>query len=252
MNEAAPVEGEETPLSEIEETNLETNAEPAPAPDDNPVADPKNKVQERINKITRDKYKERERANKAEAELKKLQEANVQPELKAPKLEDPDIDHDYDKLNIATAQYEGKKAAREEISEFQATQKTSEQQRKRDEVNAQFNTRVADFMTTTPDYSDSIAGLPDLPADTLDTLMQVENAPQVAYYLSKHLDVADNIANVSPMAAAMELGRISQQLSTNKPINKPSAAPDPIDPINQSGAKPIAQEDPLLDGAIFK
>jgi hypothetical protein len=88
------------------------------------------------------------------------------------------------------------------------------------------------------DYQETIALIPPLPKDTLQTLMQAENGPKLAYYLGKHLDVADEISRLPPTIAAMRLGEISVHLSNKNPTTKPSAAPDPINPINSGGTTP--------------
>lgn len=249
-DEAAQVDENMPPLDEIKQEEIQTpEAEPAPATDDNPVAEQEaekpNKVQERINKITRDKYEQKRRAEEAEAELEKLRAAQAKPEPVTPKLED--FDYDETKFGIAMAEYVAKKATQEEISNFEATQKAREQQTKQQEIDTQFNAKVSTFMAETDDYAESIANLPELPTDTLNAIMMQENGPQLAYYLSKHLDVADTIANSPPIQAALELGRISHQLLTTKPIKQPSAAPEPIEPVSSGGKLNKELEDMSMD-----
>ena len=65
------------------------------------------------------------------------------------------------------------------------------------------------------------------------TLMQIENGPEVAYYLGKHKTEAARIAQMGTAAQAVELGRIVEKM--NAPA-KPevSRAPPPIKPLRSA------------------
>jgi hypothetical protein len=68
-----------------------------------------------------------------------------------------------------------------------------------------------------------------------DALMSLDNGAELIYHLGSHLDQADALANMSPMAAMVEIGRMSVGMN-KKPEIKPSAAPDPIEPIQAGSA----------------
>jgi hypothetical protein len=55
------------------------------------------------------------------------------------------------------------------------------------------------------------------------------------YHLGTHLDVAEKIANMTPAAAMMELGRISASMKA-QPVVKTSAAPEPIAPLKSGSS----------------
>ena len=247
--QAAQVEVDENmpPIEEIEqEEQLTPEAESASATDTDPVAEPeKNKVQERINKITADKHAERRRADAAELALKELQASNKAPEQAEPKLEDYGFDET--KFNVALSTYHAQKVTRDAIETYKTEQKTEAATTRQTEINNTFNAKVDDFRKTAPDYDQVVQGLPELPGDTLDAIMQSENGPQLAHYLGKHLDIADQISTASPMVAAMKLGEISAQLSNVKPNKQPSAAPNPIEPVSPGGKLNKNVEDMSMD-----
>jgi hypothetical protein len=65
--------------------------------------------------------------------------------------------------------------------------------------------------------------------------MSLDNGAELIYHLGSHLDKADALAGMSPMAAMVEIGRMSVEMN-KKPEIKPSAAPDPIEPVQAGSA----------------
>ena len=212
--ESAPTEQAEVPVE----------------PEDNKMSD---RAQERFNKITADKYAEKRRADEAEKRLKDLQSSIPQKPAKideAPTLES--FDYDESKFNEALIDYKvNQKAA--EIRQQQDREVAAAEGERRQ---AAFNVGVAKFSETATDYQDVVRAIPALPDGVLNAITQSDKGPELAYYLGKHLDVADEIANASPMAAAMQLGAISARLGAVKPNIAPSAAPEPIEPISSGGS----------------
>ena len=200
--------------------------------------------QKALNKLAFEKREERRQKLALEqevAELKaKIPQAPVQVDSE-PTLEQ--FDYDDSAYQAALITYRVK----------QETQSILKQQEERESVVAQqktqadFNAKVTKLAETAPDYMDVVGQLPQLPSDTLGAIMQSDNGPQLAYYLGKHLDVADNIASLPPMQAAIQLGVISTQLANAKPEIKTSAAPEPIVPVNASGSVAKSQDDMSME-----
>ena len=248
MTEAAPaVDDNMPPLDDVNddvttEATEEVSATPesAPATDSEPVAEPTEEdgVQKRINKITADKYAEKRRADALEKRLSELEASNKAPEAAEPKLED--FDFDETKHNVALIEYHSKKAASDAVSGIKTEQKQETDKQRQTEISNDFNARVDEFRKDAPDYDTVIGTLPDLPGDVLEAIMTHDKGPQLAHYLGKHLDVAENIT-------LMKLGEISAQLAT-KPITKaPSAAPEPIDPVKPGGALNKSQDEMSME-----
>ena len=243
MTDAALNEDSNMPPMEPETVTAETpeasQTESAPAAQVETPAEPQEddnlseRGQKRFDKITADKYAEKRRADEAEKKLAELQAQTTAPTAVSDKpLELADFDYDEGKLQAAQID-------RQVDQRFAAQQKQQQaataQQAAQETANA-FNAKAADFAANVPDYQEAIAQIPELPTDTLEAVMSAENGAALAYHLGKHLDVADEIANLPPMAAAMRLGEISTSLKATKPQIKPSAAPAPIEPLTSGGA----------------
>lgn len=90
------------------------------------------------------------------------------------------------------------------------------------------------------DMDEQLAKVPELPRDTLDFLIGMENAAEVSYYLGRNEGEGKKVAEMKPMEAAAYLGRIADRIEgrrvgTNKPVSK--AAPPPTD-IKSESPKP--------------
>ena len=180
------------------------------------------KVQRRINQVIAQKYEEKRRADALEQKLKELETKPEQP----PTLDK--FDYDEDAYNKAAVAYQVK----QELQNYQKQAQAAQIERQQQELNRKFSEKVKAF--NKPDYAEVIANIPDLSGDTI-TLVQ-QAGPEVAYFLGKHLDVADEIARSNPLHAAMRIGAISEQIKAGRPSKSTSNAPDPIKPLSGSGS----------------
>lgn len=223
--ESAPVEdAKETETIEAAEPKKEGNEQPEDG------------FQKRINKVTADKHEERrkrEASDKLNGELqKKLDDIKAnKPTLEKPTLEDHNYDEDA--FNKATVSFEVQEQVKAEL----ATQKTKQNQIDQDSAAQKaldkFNER-ADALKK-DDFNAKANAIPELPEGVASAIMSLDNGAEMVYHLGTHLDKADSLANMSPMAAMVEVGRISAQMSV-KPEIQTSAAPDPIEPVTAGSA----------------
>ena len=256
MTEQAAQDPNMPPLDEAEvteqtatetEAKAEGQAETAPAPvEENEgqfVNDISEKIQKRINKITAEKYAEKRRADEAERKLneQQAQAPQIQTQSNEPKLED----FDYDEAAHTSALIDYRVNLKAEQIQQQQQQAQSQAQVRQTADN--FNTKVAAFAEKATDYEQIVANIPQLPEETLNAVMQSDKGPELAYYLGKHLDVADEIATASPMVAAMKLGQISAQLTATTKTVKQSAAPEPIDPVGSGGVSHKNEEEMSME-----
>ena len=213
----------------------EQEASPAPIAESAPVENesesteaqkPTDNFQARINKVTADKYKEIRRAEAAERRIAEL-ESKPKEEAKKPTLEA----HGYDEeaYNSANVSYQ----VQQELAKERALQNSQTQQANEQREMNEFNERINKLGKE--DFNDKADAVPELPKGVADALVQAENGAELIYHLGSHLDIADSISQMSPAQAMMELGRISANMSVTKKI-KTSAAPDPIETLNSSGA----------------
>ena len=215
--ESATAEQAETPAE-----NVESNE-----PEEDQGSE---RFQKRINKVTADKFAEKRRADELARQLEEIQQSTPQtPSTGAPKLED--FDYDESKHQDALIDYKVNLKAQEITQQGQQAQ--IDQQRAQNQN--VFDAKVETFTADAPDYQDVIGRIPPLAQETLDAIVQSEDGPKIAYYLGQHLDIADEIASMPPVLAAMKLGAISAQLSADKPTIKKSAAPDPIEQVTSGG-----------------
>lgn len=215
----------------------EPQAESAPAAE--PEAKPeRDKVQERFDKLTREKYEALRAKDALEWELQRLREQaeKAQPEpvapAKVPSLSDYDFDENqYQAAMVQYAAAEARKAALE----------TLETQRRESEAKARIETwrsRESKFSDKTPDYRESVSD-PTLPINQsmANIIADMEDGPAVAYYLAKNRDMAEAISKLPPMVAARELGKIEARLAIAPPKSAPvSSAPPPPPRIDASAA----------------
>ena len=209
----------------------EVNAESAPAAEQ--VADQDGKpdgLQKRINKITADKYAEKRRADELQARIDQFEASQPSPVDNSgmPTLEQ--FDFDEQKFMDAQIDYKVEQKAAQIVANGRAEQERLNQQQSQ----TRFNNKIAEFGAT--DYEDVVRALPNLPPHILDAIMESEDGPKLAYHLGMHLDVADELSQSTPSLGLMKLGVISSKLSAQPKQAQPSAAPDPIAPINGGGA----------------
>ena len=242
-----PLDEPEVKTPTAETPKEEGQAETATAPVEKEgsfVQTDSEKVQARINKITAEKYAEKRRADENEKALNELKAQQPSQPIQSgqePKLED----FDYDESAHTSALIDYRVNLKAE--QIQQQQQQAQSQAQARQASDSFNTKVATFAEKATDYEQVVANIPQLPEETLNAVMQSDKGPELAYYLGKHLDIADEIATASPMAAAMKLGQISAQLTaTTKTVNT-SAAPEPIEPIESGGSLSKKTEDMSME-----
>lgn len=243
------VEAVETPTEETE-TKLEGQAETAPAEVEETgyVETENDKIQKRINKITAEKYAEKRRADDLERKLNEASAHTPQAQTQnvaEPKLED--FDYDEAAYTAALIDFKVSQKVKLEADNIQQRQQQAQATERAQQVSNDFNLKVATFIEKSPDYEQVVANVPQLPEQTLNAIMQHEKGPEMAYYLGKHLDVADSIANSDPITAAMTLGQISAQLDAKPKQVVTSAAPDPIVPVGSAGVSNRSQDDMSME-----
>lgn len=236
MTDAALVDDNMPPLDpapeqEPVEAVSETPEESAPQAEVKPVET--DNVQKRINKITAEKHAEKRKAEELQRQLDAMKSAQAPVETKAPTLED--FDYDETAFNAALISHQVKQGVAEESQRLQQQSIAAQQEAVRQQKAQAFDAQIAEVTASKPDYQEVIKNLPEFKQDTLDAIMSSDQGAEMAYALGQQLDLADEIANASPMVAAMKLGELSARLK-QKPEIKPSAAPSPIEPVSSGGS----------------
>ena len=231
-------EAEAKPQGQSEASATETTDEPKKV----------NKVQQRINQLTREKYEQNQENAALKARLDKL-EAGKAPETKVPELVAPNED-DFDTLqdyHSANAKYYADvsaNAANDRITKADnENRETAAQTKRQEEVNTKktafednLNSKRANF----EDFEDVAYGHKFMDLDLAEQIFEMDKGPEVAYHLGAHLDIAEKIFALSPVQRARELTRLEFQVEALSP-KRVSDAPDPINPL---GSSETIQTDP--------
>ena len=233
--EAQPLPMEnDTPQDEVKDAeapaapaNQEGNADVQDAPEDEAEKPkkPRRSAQQRINELTKQK-------REAEREVEFWRDKAGS----APKYDDYDTDAEYQSAISAhhsrQIQAESQevriKAAEEEISRAKEAEKA--------EVAREWHSKVAEIKARKPDF-ETVAYNAPISDEVSQIVAQMEKGADVAYHLGKNPDLARQISRLSPVQAAMQLGRIEAAVSRESP--KVSNAPPPVKPLSGgTGAAP--------------
>ena len=248
----------DTPEAETQDDYVETPDEletsqddPAPASDsgndtepaDEPEPPRRNRAQERIDELTADKYRLKGQLDALQQQLATKQEPAKPPppELVAPT--EPKLDDFEDMESFMAAQrnwtretidYNRKVDARDRNVEATNNAKAAAEEARRAEAGATWQSQVADAKTRHSDF-DVVAFDPNLPvsASMGDAIQAADNGADVLYFLGKNPDRSARIAQMEPYQAAMEIGKISGQVTATKAppaTRKVSQAPKPAQP----------------------
>jgi hypothetical protein len=244
----------------------QANAESSPAvndADESTKPKPKgNGIQGRIDELTRLRY-DAERDRDYWREMATRQQPQAKPEpakpeapKPAPKLEDFNYDEAaYQAALFEHVKGEAARAAREELQQERA--------REKDQAKRQtFKQRETDFAKANPDYF-TITRDRSLPftQDLVELAAESEKGPEILHHLAMNRDLAEQIAGLSPVAVAREIGRLEARFekpAAPAPVPKPvSKAPPPPPKIEATDATPrvsttSAESDKLSDDEWVK
>lgn len=112
-----------------------------------------------------------------------------------------------------------------------------------------YRSQVEQFQDEHEDWDETVRQ--DLPMHTGVQLaiMEMPNAPEVLYYMGKHPDYTKKLAEMSPLGAVMEVGRLSDKLSAGRSKGQSPAAngssgqtkpsPRPVQPVRTGTVAPV-------------
>lgn len=234
------------PTTEAADAQPVETTEPEPATGGEKPPEPvRDKVQERFDKITREKYDALRRADQLEYRLQQL-ESRLQEAPKAevakpqvPSLEAVGYDEArYQQAIIEFARAEAKAAA---MAEFQTLTRAQQEKAKVSD----FERRQSEFAASTPEYVEKVLQNPELPISQAmaEVIRESDVGPQVALWLANNPDKASEIARLPPTQAAREIGRIEARVETAKSVPKPVVSQAPPPPTKIDATEPAAKID---------
>lgn len=255
---------EKTEISEADEAEIAAESETA-KPESKTDALKKDaklesKAEKRIRELKRDREYARQFAEEQteknrllEERLAKLEQGQakskepVATDDPEPQLKDFENQPDaYEKWIKAQGRWEARqefkaltaKQQKEAEEAEEAEEQQTETQRK-DKVFAEYNSRITEAREQFPDW-DQVINQTDIPLKegVRLAIIEMENGPEIAYYLGKHKDEAIAIYDMSTPKAMAEIGRISAKLqktdSGSPPVKPVSNAAQPIRPVGRS------------------
>ena len=231
---AEPVAAEQ---AESADDPIETTAPADSATDDgaeNEPAELPKGIKKRFDTLTRQKYERDARIAELEAKL-----AAQQPQPKEPQPQDfADLETYLDAKAEHLAQ-----------QKFSTAQRATAQQAAIQEKAESFSQRAASIRATAPDFDAVIAAVPPylLKPEMAETILDMEEGPQVAYHLATNLHECARIASLSGRQQALEIGRLAARLAAKPEPKRISAAPEPVKPIKAAGSTQKRPEDMTMD-----
>lgn len=202
-----------------------------PEEKEQPKSEKRPGVQSRIDELTRARY-EAER----EAKFWREQAAKSQtPSTDAPKPTRADFADD-DAYFEALADYKAEQKVRQFSQQTQAERAQEAQARQTASQFDLYQERVQ--QADLPDYAE-VVGQSDVPAapHVLESILDSDVGPQLAYHLAKHPDVAERLNAMTPVQAAREIGRLEAAVASpaaaqpTPPAKRTTTAPAPINPV---------------------
>jgi hypothetical protein len=153
---------------------------------------------------------------------------------------DPNQFTDYGEYLKAQARHEAELVADEKIRKLREEDSQRSQAEKRKVAESNFQKQVKAVSAKYDDFEE-VAFSQDVPVSEAmaEVIAESDVGAELAYYLGKNLEIASRIAQLSPLAAAREIGKLEAKLSQQP--SKETKAPPPIEPVGQRGK---VSEDP--------
>lgn len=231
---------------EVIEGQAEAGATETPAEAKKP-----NPVQERINKLTREKYEARQETAALEERLKVLEANQPKPskpgaEVKAPQESDYEDYNDFENAKTnhvaavaADAAYERLAVETRESEELKAAStRQATQTSKKDAFNQNLDAKRGNF----ENFEEVAYGHQFMNNGMASRIFDMDKGPEVAYHLGSHLDEAEKIFAMPEVDQAVALAKLEMQVTALSP-KMVSGAPDPISPIAGSESVQKSPED---------
>lgn len=187
----------------------------------------KSRAKERIEELARSKRNLARQLARANQEIGRLRAEQ------APREEDYQSPADYQREAF-------KRAAKEAALEGQFESARSEMEMLKTRRQEIWSERVAEAVAQMPDFETVFDANVPVSEAMADLIPEMENGTEVAYYLGKNRQHAARIAQMSPVEAALELGRLEARLSIPK-AKTVSTAPPPVSTV--SGKAAVAPRD---------
>ena len=250
----------------------QVDSEKQEAPPEKPKADPTDKMQKRIDKLTAQKSEAERRAQELAREL----EAERAKRVESAPVEEPTpvVQDDLrprpklgETINPRTGKpHETQEEYEDDLMDWRDEKNAieyakAEQQRKSNDVLTTYNERVDEFKAAHEDWGEVVGQNIDIPQGVQLAILEMDNGPEVAYFLGLHPQVCKDLNAMSQPRAIVEIAKISARLEgpAEKQKNEnqrgqnsgpdkvavTSRAPAPIKPLSGHSTKSTVSLDQL-------
>ena len=212
------LETEAPEVAEVETKEVETTEEVKAEETTEEKKETPDKVQLRINKLTREKYE-------LQAELEKIRQESekAKPEPQPIVKGENEEEQDYLKRLVA-------EGVKETLTSMEA--KKAKDAKSQEIVNS-YNERAEKFAETHDDYYDVVNSHKEtLPPEVAREVLLSEKSAELIYYFGKNPDVVKKMGQMSTIGQATEYIRVLNELE--KPVQKISETPAPVPDTNGS------------------
>ena len=250
--ESAASEETVTP-TEPEGGEAEAGAEGEASTSEEPHEGLQKGVRKRIDTLTRKKKEAEERAATLERENKELMRKTSGGLGKKPEPHEFDSTDDY---TDALVDYKVKERTMANEQARTNDDNLRAEQDRREKVTREWNGRQIDARTKLKDYDEVTGDASLLMRDNYgatEAIIESEHGPQILYHLGRNPELAAEIGEMSPNAAAMAIGRLEAKLesATNKPRNV-TQAPKPVTPVTGQDAGGTSVDPEKLDDKAYR
>jgi hypothetical protein len=187
--------------------------------------------QRAVEKATKELREENKKLAERLAALEGKKPETAQPKIQAPKREDFATDAEYEE-----AMFDYRYKVRRAKEDADAAQNAQQTRLKENFEN--YQTAVETFKDEHDDWDEVVNQQLPIHESVYLAIIEQENGPQVTYYLGKHPDFARRLAEMTPLSAVMEVGRLADRLkggqkpeAGEKPKPKPRL-PEPVKPVS--------------------
>jgi hypothetical protein len=270
VNRVAGAVPEDTVIKEAPDEQVDSEKQESPP--EKPKVDPTEKMQKRIDKLTAQKSEAERRAEQLAKELeaersKHIEAAPVEEPVEVPQAELRKRPKLGETINPRTGKpHETQEEYEDDLMDWRDERNAieyakSEQTRKANEVLTTYNDRVEEFKATHEDFADVVGKNIEIPQGVQMAILEMENGPEVAYFLGLHPEVCRDLLKMSQPKAILEIAKMSARLEEpakkdegqNQEGNKSgpdrnpvvSRAPAPIKPLTGHAVKSTVSLDQL-------
>lgn len=197
-------------------------------------------VQSRIDELTRARHQAEREATFWREQAAKSQTTSTDATTRPSKAEFTDDDAYFEAL----ADWKAEQKVQQFSRQTQAERAQEADARQQDSKFELYQERVQQAADALPDYS-AVVGESEVPAapHVLESILDSDVGPQLAYHLAKNPDVAERLNAMTPVQAAREIGRLEASM-TAPPASasattpkRTTQAPAPITPVRGQGGQ---------------